>query len=247
MAMEESGSAPRIVLRIPGDWGHPKELLQRLPPGVRLGPERLRLADGQEFEFTPMPPDEQFAEIFESSCRRAPQDEELAIVSRYSVNVGLSGPGGSLAAALAMMQAGAAIVQAGGAGVFIDNSALAHGGSDWVAMTEDGGSDAISFAFATIVRGPREVHTMGMHAMGFPDLVMRAADVEDDGKAIIEIIRYVCEGVHPLDVGHVLADPQGPRFQIVSKESDEFPAGSPLHNPFGRWKILSVKEIAEGN
>ena len=43
-----------------------------------------------------------------------------------------------LEAARTMMQAGAALLRAGGAGVFIDNSALAHGGQQWLEMTEDG-------------------------------------------------------------------------------------------------------------
>ncbi len=44
-----------------------------------------------------------------------------------------------------MMRAAAAIMDAGGAGVFIDNSMLAHGATAWQAMTEDGSPDAISF------------------------------------------------------------------------------------------------------
>ena len=101
-------------------------------------------------------------------------------------------------AALAMMQAAAAIVRAGGAGVFIDNSALAHGGSDWLAMTDDGGPDAISFAFVSIVRGPQDVYTMGMQVLGYPDLLMRAADVDERGETVIEIIRYICGGDRPV-------------------------------------------------
>jgi hypothetical protein len=163
------------------------------------------------------------------------------------VNVGLTGPGGSLESALAMMQAGAAIVRAGGAGVFNDNSGLAHGGGDWLTMTEDSGPDAVSFAFAAIVRGRHEVYTMGMQVLGFPDLLMRTADVDEEGETIIEIIRYVCSSGRPVDVGHVLADEQGPRFQVVGKTSDEFEADSPMHNPFGRLKIVSARDIAQGN
>ena len=42
--------------------------------------------------------------------------DEQAVLARYTVNIGLTGPGGSLESALAMMQAGAAIVRAGGCG-----------------------------------------------------------------------------------------------------------------------------------
>src|SRR5204863_1950700 len=113
-----------------------------------------------EVEFNPLPPDEQFAQIFRTSCRRPAREEELAAVDGYTVNVCLSGPGGSLVAAQTMMQAGAGIVRAGGAGVFNDNSGLAHGGQDWLEMTDDGSPDAVSFAFVAIVRGETEVWTM---------------------------------------------------------------------------------------
>src|SRR6266446_7578855 len=245
--MNDANDSPKITLRIPGDWSHPGELLERLPDGVRLTPEALILPSGPKIDFFPMPPDGQFAEIFESSCRRPPGDDELAVVARYTVNVGLTGPGGSLEAALTMMQAGAAIVRAGGAGVFIDNSALAHGGDDWIQMTEDGGPEAISFAFASIVRGRDEVYTMGMQVMGFPDILMRSCDIDEEGETIIEIIRYVCSGGRPIGVGHVLADEHGPRFQVVARTNDDLDAESPMHNPFGRLKIMSAKDIAEGN
>src|SRR5579872_1280759 len=245
--MNETGVSPRVTLRIPGAWSHPQDLLERLPDGFRLNPDHLVLPDGTEIEFTPMPPDEQFARIFESACRRPPTDDELDVLARYRVNVGLSGPGGSLQSALAMMQAGAAIVKAGGAGVFIDNSAMAHGGRDWIAMTDDAGPDAISFAFASIIRGSHQVYTMGMQVMGFPDILMRSPDVDERGETIVEIIRYLCSADKPIDIGHLLADEFGPRFQVVANESDEFEAQSVMHNPYGRLKIVSVKGIAEGN
>ena len=245
--MNQAGSVPEITLRIPGAWAHPGELLERLPDGFRLTPDALILPDGREIAFFPMPPDDQFPEIFESSCRRAPREEELAVVARYSVNVGLCGPGGSLESARTMMQAAAAVVKAGAAGVFIDNSGLAHGGQDWIELTDDGGPEALSFAFASIVRSKQEVYTMGLHALGFADVSMHPADIDEDGETIIELIRYICGSGRPIDVGHILADERGPRFQIVGRTQDEFPTHSPMHNPFGRLKIVNAKEVAEGN
>ena len=194
-----------------------------------------------------MEADDQFAEIFRSSCRQPATEEELATVNAYTVNVFLSGPGGSLEAARTMMQAGAAIVRAGGAGVFIDNSGLAHGGQHWLAMTEDGGPDALSFAFVGIVRGKTEVWTMGMHVLGLREIVMKRADADADDSAIIEVIRYLSRGEKPMDDGHIIIDLKGPRFQCFTQESNDELAGSPMHNPFGRLKLVSMRDIAETN
>ncbi len=245
--MNRTNLAPQITLRIPGDWSHPGELRERLPPGFRLAPETLFLPDDTPVEFTPMPPDGEFPQVFQSACRRPPQENELAVIAHYTANVCLSGSGGSLESARRMMQAGAAIVRAGGAGVFIDNSLLAHGGNDWIEMTDDGGPDAISFAFASIVRGRQEVYTIGMQTMGLPDLLMHPSDIGEQGDAIVEVIRYVCDGGQSIDVGHMLAIDPRTLFQVVGRTSDNFAPHSPMHNPLGRLRIMSQRNIAAGN
>jgi hypothetical protein len=236
-----------IALRIPGTWSHPGDLIQRLPDGYRLTPEALLLPDATPVEFGAVAADNQFAQIFRSSCRQPPAQDELATVDRYTVNVFLCGPGGSMPAAWKMMQAAAAIVRAGGAGVFIDNSALAHGGQHWLEMTDDGGPDALSFAFVSVIRGKTEVWTMGMHVLGLRDVVMKRTDVEEGGFDIIEVIRYLAKGDKPIEDGHVLADLEGPRFQAFTQESAEGRVPGPMHNPFGRLKLVSMKDIAQTN
>lgn len=245
--MTDSDSKVTITLRIPGNWAHPGELLEQMPAGYRLTPESLRLPDGTQIDFVPMEPDDQFADIFASSCRRAPTAAERAIVEAYSVNIALSGPGGSIESAKTMMRAAAAIIEAGGAGVFIDNSGVAHGGRDWRDLTDDGGAHALTFGFVSIVRGEKEVWTMGMHVLGFPEFVINPADIGPDGEELIEVMRYVCDGGNPIGVGHLLADAYGPRFQTVAAKSDRFSEGSPMFNPFGRLKLVNVKDVAEGN
>jgi hypothetical protein len=245
--MNKSPASVTVALRIPGQWTSPRELAERLPDGCRLTAEGLVLPGGTAVELGAAPADDQFAGIFRSSCREPADADELATVAGYTVNVFLSGPGGSLEAARKMMQAGAAVVRAGGAGVFIDNSALAHGGRHWLEMTDDGGPDALSFAFVAIVRGKVDVWTMGMHVLGFRDLVMKRADVEKDGFDFIEVIRYLARGEKPVDDGHVLADLKGPRFQAFTQDSAAEFAGGPMHNPFGRLKLVSIKDIAEAN
>src|SRR5437870_7973978 len=217
--MNKPAAPITIALRIPGKWSHPRELVQRLPAGCRLTGEALILPDKTEIGFGAAPADNQFAQIFRSSCRQPATEDELATVNGYTVNVLLSGPGGSMQAARTMMQAGAAMVRAGGAGVFIDNSTLAHGGRHWLDMTDDGGPDALSFAFVGIISGKVDVWTMGMHVLGLRDIVMKRVDA--DGFDIIEVIRYLARGEKPIEDRHVLADLDGPRCQAFTHDSTE--------------------------
>jgi hypothetical protein len=146
-----------------------------------------------------------------------------------------------------MMRAAAAIIRAGGAGVFIDNCGLAHGGQNWLQMTEDGSSDALSFAFVSIVGGKQEVWTMGMHVLGLRDVVMKKADADDEEFSIVEVIRYLARGEKPVGDGHLLADLSGPRFQAFAEDGPTEYAGSVMHNPFGRLKLVSMRDVSERN
>jgi hypothetical protein len=245
--MNDPAASVTVDLRIPGQWSHPQELIERLPAGYRLMPDALTLPDGTQIDFGAAAADGEFARIFRSSCREDPTDEELATVDGYTVNAFLSGPGGSMQAARIMMRAASAIVRAGGAGVFIDNSAIAHGGRHWLDMTEDGGPDAVSFAFVSIIRGKADVWTMGMHVLGFRDLVMKAADVDAEDVGIIDMIRYVAQGEKPIGHGHVIADLKGLRYRVVNEDSPAKLARGPMHNPFGRFRLVSMRDIAETN
>jgi len=235
-----------VDLRIPGVWGSPRELAEQMPAGYRLTPEGLEMPGGRIVECGVVKADGEFAAIFRSSCRRMPTEQERSTIDNYKVNFLLSAPGGSAEAAQTIMEAASAIIKAGGAGVFIDNCGLAHGGENWLYMTEDGSSDALSFAFVAIIRSEHEVWTMGMHVLGLRDLVMKRADVED-GYDIVEVIRYVCAGDKPIDDGHIIADLSGPRFQAKAEPCQERFSSSPMHNPFGRLRLVSMKDIAETN
>ena len=114
-------------------------------------------------------------------------------------------------------------------------------------MAEDEGPDALSFAFVAIIRGEADVWTMGMHVLGLRDVVMKRADLESGDFDIIEVIRYLCQGEKPVADGHLLADLRGPRFQVFEEECMEMPAGSPMHNPFGRLRLVTMRDIAESN
>ncbi len=249
LTMGEPAPTPnvQIAFRIPGNWAGAAEFVARLPKGVQLKEESIILEDGTELGFFPMDSDDRFADIFASSCRRPATRNELAIIRNYTVNIGLSGPGGSMDAARTMMKAAAMILRAGGAGVFIDNSGLSHGANDWLEMTEDGGPDAVSFAYLSVIQGDKDVWTMGFHTMGKPDFSMRRSDVDEDENSIIEMISYMASSDIAIDDGHLIAGLDGPRYRAVAGPCDRVPPDSPMHNPFGRLKLISLRDLSTGN
>jgi hypothetical protein len=84
-----------------------------------------------------------------------------------------------------------------------------------------------------------------MHTMGFAELALpRGAGDED---AIVELLRWVCLRNLPIDEGDVLGDDDLPQFKAVARSYDDATADSPLYNPFGRLKILRLRDIADNN
>lgn len=244
---DEARPTVEVMLRIPGCWRNPREIKERLPNSFHIKEDQLYLPDQTKLDIFPIPADKQFPSVFRSSLRSMASVEEMEIVDRYTFNIGLVGPGGSLESALRMMHAGAAIIHAGGAGVFIDNCCLSHGAEDWLSMTDEGSSDSISFGFVGIVRGKSDVWTTGMHVPGFPEIVMTRADADADDRTIIEMIRYLCASERPVGDGHIIADENGPRFQIQHEFPDQSNSPEPMRNPFGRLRMVSFKDIAERN
>ena len=88
---------------------------------------------------------------------------------------------------------------------------------------------------------------MGMHVLGLRDILMKRSDIEVDGYDIVEVIRYLAAGDKPIDDGHIIADLEGPRFQAFAIDGESRMQGSPMYNPFGRLKLVSVKDIAGTN
>jgi hypothetical protein len=247
--LQRNEPAPPIIvdLRIPGRWSGPKDLIERLPDGCRMTPKALVLPDGARFDLGFLPPDDQFSGIFRSVCNRGPlTEEELATLDGYTVNVTVSGNGGSMEAARTIMKAGAAIVRAGGAGVFIDNSLIAHGGGLWLEMTEDGGPDALSYAFVSIVRGKTEILTFGMHVLGLRDIVVKRGDIEKEFD-IVEVIRHLARGDKPAGGGHILTHVDGRWFRCCAEDSDPKMAGPARYNPFGRQRLVELRNIESNN
>ena len=135
-------AAPEVTLRIPGTWSKPDEFYENLPHGCRLTEEGLVPADGSEFELRVLQADDKFPRIFAESCPKLPTQDERVQIENYKVNICLTGRGVSLQAAKRLMAGAAAVIASGGAGVFVDNSGIAHGATDWLKLldgAEDGG------------------------------------------------------------------------------------------------------------
>ncbi|MEX2213367.1 MAG: hypothetical protein WD768_04525 [Phycisphaeraceae bacterium] len=240
--MEElSLPAIEISLRIPGQWSSFEAMAARLPMGCRLTETHLHLDDGMRVQWNALKADAEFPSIFAGSCERQPSSEDCETVENYTVNFCIWGPGGSLESAHAMMRAAAAILRAGGAGVFIDNSAKAHGSDDWHALTGDPEGGPF-WAFVSFVGSKRDIYTTGMHVLGYRDAIIpRSGDDELDRFLLGNFLGYSYRSGAVLENGHVIAGEGVPSFRIKAEACRTVPEGTSVFNPYGMWRLERVR------
>jgi hypothetical protein len=203
-----------VTMRIPGMWEHPGELVEGLPKGYRLTPEELILPDGARFEFNPVAADEDFPAIFAGSCPKLPTPREREQIENYKVNACLTGPGGSLQAARQLMVAAAAFVHAGAAGVFVDQSGISHGATDWLALTRDRDDGGVYWAFVTACRAEKELYSIGMQILGYRDAVIpRTANDEFDLRTLHSFLGFSYASGVRINDGDLVGDPVLPTFR----------------------------------
>jgi len=237
-----SRKIPRVSMRVPGPWNSIDELVKRLPRGWKHEREVLIPADGPPVFIEMMPADDDFPGIFQMSSRRPPSKEELHRIKKYRSNAGVSGPGGSLYAAKHLLQTGAAIIRAGGAGVFVDNGLIAHGASDWLELASACADPmAVFYAYVNIVCVKSHYQSHGMHTLGYRDAVISCRDQPQTSlRSIEDFLRASsCDGV-TWKSGESFENSSGELFRVQSLQ-DECPFEEhPILNPYGRYRLESM-------
>ena len=233
--------APEVTLRIPGTWSQPAEFFEHLPSGCCSTAEGLALADGSEFELHALPADEEFPGIFAGSCPKLPTESEREQIESYKVNVCLTGRGGSIEAATQLMTAAAAVLAAGGAGVFVDNSGIAHGATDWLILLSDAENGGVYWAFVSTVRSDDELYSVGMHILGFRDVIIpTTGNDEYDYRALHSFLGFTAFSGAAIGDGDMVGDPVLPTYHAHMQPDDRFTASTPMFNQYGRWHLVPV-------
>ena len=233
--------APEVTLRIPGGWCSREDFLERLPHGCHLTPESLTLPDGVEFELNALAADDEFPSVFAGSCSKLPTEAEREQIENYKVNVCLSGRGGSIAAAKQLLAGGAAVLAAGGAGVFIDNCGLSHGATDWLALQDSADNGGVYWAFVSTARSDGLLYSVGMQVLGFRDAILPlTADKDYAYRALHSFLGYSAFSGVSIQDGDVVGDTVLPTFRAHQEPHDRFPATAPMYNPYGQWRLVPL-------
>jgi hypothetical protein len=239
-------SLPQIELRIPGPWGSPGEFMDALEAHSK----RFRVVDGalvdvkseQTFSIGTSDPDDQIADIFAQCHRISPA--EVDEIASHKVKVHVSGAGGSIPAARAMMRAGTALIRAGGYGVMVDNSGNTHTPRDWLALAGDKQPGGLYWAFVGAAGSSQAVWSCGMQCLGLRDAELRGvSDREYAGFLLHNFLGYTYQSGNIVLDGDELRDENGPSFRVKHLACTRCAPGTPFHNPYGVWLLVPLREI----
>ncbi len=235
-------------MRVPGCWSAPEDLQRSLPEGYTVGPGWLAFPDGGRVGLVPLPPDKELPALFTVACREKLSPRDRRTVEGYRVAIGLSAPGGSIPAARRMVEAAAAVVRAGGAGVLVDNCGAIHASGDWIELAEGAAEDDLLVAYVKLIMHESQVFSIGMQVFGLADAAKAGtADPDDDRISVMMFLRYSLSP--PVDIldGDLAGDADGPRFRLKKRRRRGFLDRGPMRNPYGCWRLVPLDGAGDGH
>jgi len=100
-------------------------------------------------------------------------------------------------------------------------------------------ADALTFSLVNIIRGNQDIYTVGMHVLGQPDLIMPIKSAGDEGSLIIDLMLKIASRGRTIEDGGQIELPNGQAFRVRKIPDEDFQAGLPMHNPWGRLQLSS--------
>ncbi len=237
--MSDDDSVPTITLRVPGMWPNRRALSDSLPDGCRLENGRLEMEGGGRVEVVIREADNQLPAMFEIACRDGVPRRVRRALDRCRIQACPTSAGGSHEAAERLLDAGTALLRAGGAGLFVDSSGMAHRPARWLQIVDAPRPDALVEAFVNTFATEAEIWSLGMHAMGLRDVIMtRSGDDEADYVMLRSVLHYLADPEVPVVDGDFIGSE--PTFRFHRIHNDRFPSGTIMHNPYGEWRLERV-------
>ena len=239
-------NAPELVLCIPGPWASREELVRSVAgsdagylfAGHILMEMETRFGCELVFEHA----DPRLADAFKAAGPHWAGSEAMEAIAGHASVAYLVGSGGSRDNAEAMMRAGAALVEAGGLGVKVESTGIAHGPAYWLDLCDGLALLTAHRALVVFLTG-QEVYSCGMHNFGLPDAIVSPAG--GDKGAAAELLRtfthYLFAQAPAFEDGHTFSVSEGaPVYRVRAVAAIDYGPDSLFNNPYGAWRLEPV-------
>ncbi len=238
-----------LILCIPGNWKDRSAIVQAIASAnmneyLFAGAVLMHLPTSDAFEMDIQPHDERMRHAFEVSGQGRLDEDELDAIAEHQFVIYVIGKGGNFVDAQKTMQAGLAILNAGGLGIKVENSGKAFTIDHWKEMVEDETDDGKFYeAFVMFLKNEEgSIYSCGMHNVGLRDVICDADMEINDAVELIRIfIFYLLIDQPTILSGQTFSkDKASPVYRIFEEECTEYEADDLFFNSFGMYHLQAI-------
>lgn len=241
--MTELEKQPEMVLCIPGPWKTHSELVQSIVKDsggyIFAGRVLLHMESHFSCELIHERADPNMSRAFYAAGPHWRGSVEMQRIGSHESVVYLVGRGGSRDAAQKLMQCGLGLLNAGGLGVKIESTGLAHSPDDWRSYCGDFDSFTAHRALVVYLTGA-EVHSCGMHNLGLPDALTPGGKDQATAVELLRVFTWYLFAEGPvINNGQTFSVAAGaPIYRITDHPGWDYGPDSLFTNPYGAWRLV---------
>jgi hypothetical protein len=234
----------QIILGIPGVWKDTSEVAHAIAhQGNDLLFAGFTLMDSttQEVTFVEWHEyDPRLVDVFETLGQPWIKDCDLARIANHHGTLWVFSSDVSINHARQMMKVGRRLLQAGGLGVKVETSGVAHSAERWqnfeAASAE---TSPLYCAYVNLLEGDDYVYSCGMHNFGLPDVsAPRHHDAAMTTSLLHHFNQYHLDALPHFNEGDLFSQIENaPCYQLNYEACESYEPEHPFYNPFGRWHL----------
>lgn len=243
--MSDLDNQPEMVLCIPGPWKTHSELVQSIVTNsggyIFAAGILLHMESHFSCELIHESADPNMTHAFNAAGPHWRDSAEMQRISSHASVVYLKGRGGSREAAENPMRCGEGLLNAGGLGVKVESTGLAHSPGDWRSYCQHLDLFTAHRALVVYLTGD-DVYSCGMHNLGLRDAVTPAGE---NKAAAVELLRiftlYLFTEAPVIRSGQTFSvSADALMYRIRDHPGWDYGPDSLFTNPYGAWHLAPV-------
>ena len=250
--MNHTERSLQIVLCIPGPWESSAELIPALIGAdsgyLYAGSVMMHIETGFACRALLEEHDPAMAGAFAAAGHHWAGSEAMDRIAGHRGVVYLVARGeGSEQVSRRLMQAAAALLTAGGLGVKVESTGLAHDPQTWRELSGDASPAALHRAFVVYVNAAADVYSCGMHNLGLRDAIVARAPGADGAELLRVFTGYLATEAPAIEAGQTFSpDADGPVYRILEDAGVDYGQASLFNNPYGSWRLAPAERAKDG-
>ena len=240
--MSESVSLPELVLCIPGPWADRSALVERIVREsegyIFAGRVLMNTRTRDTCELQHEARDERMMSAFLAAGPHWRDTPEMARIKDHASVVYLVGYGGSQKNVEALFLAARALLDAGGLGVKIESTGLAHSPAAWRSICDEFYLFSAHRACVLYLTGSDDVYSCGMHNLGMKDAIVENFNAAEAVELLRTFTWYMYTETPTIRSGQTFSvSATAPVYRVVADSGVEYEDGSLFANPYGFWRL----------